>query len=148
MRSLAVSVALAAAACRSPTIGSCDDDLRGVYAAAPIGGAGTERWMILDNGDSLEAYPLFPDLAPPGLATEVAPRMIQLTRASGAIAGQLHRRFMQHAIACEATAPLHLTRCAGDTLELVAGDPSPPLTFAPCTWPPASPSRAFRWRRE
>lgn len=143
----AVSAVLAAAACRSP-IGACDDDLRGVYVAAAIGEAGGERWMILDDGDSLEAYPLFADEIAGGAATEVAPRVIQLAREHGAIAGQIHRRFMQRAIACESVAPIHVTRCAGDTLELAAGDPSPPLTFAPCTWPAASPSRALRWRRE
>jgi hypothetical protein len=143
---LAVGVVLAAAACQRAPIASCDDDLRGVYVGAEIGATGDERWMILDDGDALEAYPLFADLVSAS-ATEVAPRMIRLARDHGAIAGQVHRRFMQRATACESVAPIHITRCAGDTLELVAGTPAPPLTFSPCTWPAAEPSRAIRWRR-
>ena len=54
------AVALAIVACsRREPIGSCDDDLRGVYVA------GDERWMMLDQGDALEVYPLFPDGAAP-----------------------------------------------------------------------------------
>lgn len=149
MKRAAVGVALAAAACRSP-IASCTDDLRGVYVASPVGGEprGDERWMILDDGDALEAYPLFPDVIAGGVATEVAPRRIELARTNGAIAGEVHRRFLLRATACDATAPIHLTRCTGDRLDVVAGDPSPPIGFAPCTWTAAAPSRALRWRRE
>ena len=54
------AVVLAFAACsRREPIASCDDDLRGVYAA------GDERWMMIDSGEVLEAYPLFPDGADP-----------------------------------------------------------------------------------
>lgn len=142
-----MSIALATAACRPP-LTTCADDLRGVYVAAPVGAGGDERWMILDDGAALEAYPLFPDLIPGGPATEVAPRRIQLARAGGELAGKIHRRFLQRATACDATAPIHVTRCAGDTIELVAGDPAPPIGFAPCAWAAAAPSRAMRWRRE
>jgi hypothetical protein len=142
------AVVLAIAACRRDPIASCDDDLRGVYLAA------SERWMVLDHGTTLEAYPLFPDGAPAAragdaTALEIAPRVIDLERGSGApIEGTLHRRYLQRAEICDARVPVHITRCAGDTLELVLADPAPPIAFAPCTWPGPGPSRVVRWRRE
>jgi len=178
------AVVLAVVACsRRAQIASCDDDLRGVYVA------GDERWMMLDQGDSLEGYPLFPDGVAPdspeaplpgraagnglpagGLAGRgpadliVAPRMIEFqlapegaspgSSASGSptrkppVAGTLRRRYMRGAARCEAHVPVHITRCAGDTLELVLADPSPPIEFSPCTWPRPGPSYLVRWRRE
>ena len=165
---LAVLLASVACNCREP-IASCDDDLRGVYAA------GDERWMVLDRGGTLEAYPLFSDGMPPDPAGAlaaasapgggpptnagggpadlvVAPRMIELRRALPAqgatLAGTLRRRYMRGSARCEARVPVHLTRCAGDTLELVLADPAPPLAFSPCTWSRPGPSRVARWRRE
>lgn len=135
---------LAIAACsRGAPIASCDDDLRGVYVA------GDERWMILDGGATLEAYPLFPDAAgPPDLV--VAPRVIDLARAPGdpRPSGTLRRRYMRRAERCDARVPVEVTRCEGDTLELVLADPSPPTGFAPCAWPAPGPSRTVRWRRQ
>lgn len=139
---------LAIAAChRRAPLASCEDNLRGVYVA------GSERWMILDDGDTLEAYPLFPDVdGPPDL--EIHPRRIDLTRsaaassASATLAGTVHRRYMRRAEICEAQVPVHITRCAGDTLDLVLTDPAPPLGFSPCTWPGPAPSRLVRWQRE
>jgi hypothetical protein len=167
---------LAIAACRRDPIASCDDDLRGVYLAA------SERWMVLDHGATLEAYPLFPDV--PGGATgdavlEVAPRVIDFERGPGAdpidptgafaplgetrrqrrqgpqphdfaslIEGTLRRRYMRGRELCEARAPVHVTRCANDTLELVLVDPAPPIAFAPCTWPGPGPSHVVHWQRE
>jgi hypothetical protein len=124
------------AACGREPLASCRDDLQGVYAS------GGERWMILDRGAALEAYPLFPDGGP----GETGPRMIELTRPEGA--GHLRRRYMQGAARCDAQVPVRLTKCAGETVELVLADPSPPLTFAPCTWPRANTSRVARWTRE
>jgi hypothetical protein len=142
-RAAVLAGVLATAACsRRAPIGSCDDNLRGVYAA------GAERWMVLDNGDTLEAYPLFPDVdGPPEL--EVGPRRIDLTRAPAAtLAGTVHRRYMRRAEICEAQVPVHVTRCAGDALELVHADPAPPIGFSPCQWPGTNPSRVVRWQRE
>jgi len=174
---------LAVMACsRREPITSCDDDLRGVYAA------GDERWMLLDRGDVLEAYPLFPDgmpvdpasaprggrgagtgssaEAPGGGPAEVivAPRVIEFRSSpagsgpgSGAsglparkapLEGTLRRRYMRGAERCDAHVPVHITRCAGDLLELVLSDPAPPLAYAPCTWSRLGPSRLVRWRRE
>jgi hypothetical protein len=148
-------LATTAACHRRAPLASCEDNLRGVYTAGP-----DERWMILDSGDSLEAYPLFPDVdGPPGL--EVHPRRIDLTRGAAAsaasasttlvgtvLAGTVHRRYLRRADICEAQAPVHITRCAGDTLELVLTDPAPPLGFSPCQWPGPAPSRLVRWQRE
>jgi hypothetical protein len=164
---------IAIAACsRRPELASCDEDLRGVYIADG------ERWMVLDEGAALEAYPLFPDGDPaagpagpapppapagpggdsPGPKEDlvVAPRVIDLERAPGAsrtpemhsLRGTVKRRYMRRAERCEAKLAVHVTRCAGDTLELVLSDPSPPIAFSPCTWPGPSPSRVVRWRRE
>ena len=143
---------LALAACHQrAALASCDDNLRGVYTAGP--GNGAERWMILDNGDKLEAYPLFPDVdGPPDL--EIHPRRIDLTRAPAGsaapatLAGTVHRRYLRRAEICEAQVPVHVTRCAGETLELLLTDPAPPLGFSPCTWPGPAPSHLVRWQRE
>jgi hypothetical protein len=148
-RSIAAVVLALAACSHRAEIASCDDDLRGVYVADG------ERWMVLDNGATLEAYPLFPDGGAPGELV-VAPRVIDLARpadpspraANAGLVGTLHRRYMRRAERCDAQLPVHVTRCAGDALELVLADPAPPLGFAPCTWPGPGPSRIVRWRRE
>jgi hypothetical protein len=69
-------------------------------------------------------------------------------RLSDEMTGTLHRRYMQRADSCDARVPVVVTRCAGDTLELVLADPSPPLAFTPCTWPRPAASRVVRWHRE
>jgi hypothetical protein len=183
----AVTCAIAAAACRPRApIATCDDNLRGVYVAE------RNRWMVLDEGATLEAYPLFPDvvrdepatagegdgrpggvLAPTAAARalEVAPRVIDLTRRSGrtsaappasepsrsgdgapdpgpGLAGTVHRRYLAGVASCEARVPVHVSRCADDSLDLVLADPSPPLGFTPCTWPRPAQSRRVRWHRE
>jgi hypothetical protein len=163
------ALVLVIAACsRRDPIATCDDDLRGVYAG------GDERWMLIDHGATLEAYPLFPDgVAPHPADIVVAPRVVDFQRArpgrprpesSGSpaspdagpqrstgrttLTGTLRRRYMRRAERCDAHVPVHITRCAGDTLELVLADPSPPLDYAPCTWPRPGRSRLVRWRRE
>jgi hypothetical protein len=40
-----------------------------------------------------------------------------------------------------------VTSCKDDTLEIVLGDPVPPISFAPCAWGQNAPSRRERWRR-
>jgi hypothetical protein len=144
---LAIAVATWACSRRAP-LASCDDNLHGIYTADP-----DERWMLVDHRDSLEAYPLFPDAGGPR-DLEVHPRRIDLTRGSAApsapatLAGTVHRRYLRRADICEAEVPVHVTRCAGDTLELVLTDPAPPLGFSPCQWPGPAPSRLVRWQRE
>jgi hypothetical protein len=146
---LPAALGLAAAACdRRPPIESCDDDLRGVYEASD------GPWMILDQRELLEAYPLFPD-APPAPGLEVAPRAIELRRegAGDRLGGRLRRRYMRGPRVCVARLPVHVTSCAGDALELVLSDPAPPLAWPaepeqPCTWPRPGPSRVERWRRD
>lgn len=139
---LALALAVVAGACdRRAPIAACTDDLRGAYTA------GDQHWMILDNRATLEAYPLFPD-APTAAGFEVAPRVIDLSRKAGELAGTVHRRYLRGTARCEATAPIHVTACAGDALELVLADPQPPLTVEPCTWPRPAPSRVERWVRD
>jgi hypothetical protein len=123
-----------------PAVSSCDDDLRGIYAD------GAERWMLLDSGPTLEAYPLFSDA--PGSPDLVAgPRRLELARDASGLSGALRRWYMQRSALCDASVPAHVTRCGGDALEIVLADPAPPLSFAPCRWPSPADSRLVRWRR-
>ena len=140
MRKRAAVLAIAACS-RSAPIASCDDDLRGVYTA------GDERWMILDDGATLEAYPVFPDGAA-AADLVIAPRVIDLSRSGGALRGTLRRRYMRRAERCDAHVPVEVTRCAGDTLDVVLADPSPPAGFAPCAWPAPAAPRVVHWRRD
>ena len=133
-------MALLGGCSRRAPLASCDDDLQGVYAA------GAERWMVLDRGTTLEAYPLVPDPAEAGSASEVAPRLIDLARPG--LAGTLRRRYMQRDARCDAQVPVRITRCAGETIELVLADPAPPIGFTPCAWPRAGSSRIARWVRQ
>jgi hypothetical protein len=133
---LVAIVALLSACQRSSPITSCGDDLHGVYVT-PAG----QRWMVLDNGATLEAYPLFDDAVPDG-----APRVIDVERAT--MTGEVKRRFMQRELACDARAPVHVTACSSAGLELVLADVSAPLAFSPCAWPQAQPARVERWRRD
>ena len=145
---LAALAALAGACDRRPRLASCDDDLRGVYAD------GDRRWMILDQRATLEAFPLFPDVPPaPGL--EVAPRVIDLRRTEKGLQGSVRRRYMRGSQVCIAEAPVRVTACLGDALQLVIADPTPPLAWpaprAPvqrCSWPRPASSRLERWVRE
>ena len=143
---LAGTLAISSGACdRRPPLASCADDLRGVYAE------GRRRWMILDDADRLEAYPLFPDVTPvPGL--EVGPRVIGLRRTPDGIAGSVRRRYMRGSVPCVAEAPAHVTACAGDAIEIVLADPVPPIAWPaapkqPCGWARPDSSRRERWIR-
>jgi len=125
------------AACnRGPTC----DDLYGVWRSES-----GERWMMLDDRETLEVYPLFDDARGAG---EVAPRVIDLERRGDALAGTQHRRYMRAADRCDDRVPVRVTACAGDTLDIVLADSVPPLSYAPCTWPSRAPSRRERWRRD
>jgi hypothetical protein len=128
-------VALAACDRRAP-IDSCDQNLAGTWTS-PSG-----RWMVIDNGRTLEIYPLFDDSVPEG-----APRLIDLRR-DGKLAGELKRRFMRRAAVCEAYAPVRVTACKSDALQLVIGEVTSPLGFEPCTWPQQAPTRVEQWRRQ
>ncbi len=127
---------------RAP-IASCGDDLQGAWRDA----AGA-RWMMLDNGATLEAYPIFADVVPTAPDVVAAPRVIDLTRTGTALAGTTHRRFDRRADSCDARAPVHVTACKDDTLELVLADPAPPVDYAPCRWGGAPPSHVERWRHD
>lgn len=122
---------------RRAAIASCRDNLHGVWVT-PDGA----RWMLLDNGGTLEGYPLFDDSVPSG-----APRVIDLARGDQT-SGSIKRRFMQRALTCDARAPFSITACSNDELQIVRGDVSPPLGFGPCTWGAQLPSRVETWRRE
>jgi len=124
-----------------PKVMSCADDLTGVWSS-PAG----ERWMFLDHGPTLEAYPIFADGAGSGDVLG-APRVIDLHRLPTGLDGQIKRRFARRADACDAHAAIHVSAC-GDDLELTLADPPAPLELDPCRWPEPSAPRAERWHRE
>ncbi|MEO8703049.1 MAG: hypothetical protein ABI867_23590 [Kofleriaceae bacterium] len=132
-------VALLGCERRAP-ITTCQQDLSGEYVA------GERRWAIVDRGAQLEVVPLFADVpVVPGL--EVAPRWIDLERGDTGIAGFVRRRYMRAAATCTAKQPATITACANDAIDIVLADPSPPLTFAPCTYPRPAGSARERWVR-
>ncbi len=147
----ALAVALAGSACTPDrTLASCADDLTGVYL---VEGEVGRRWhLVAPKPGLLEAYPLFDDVrgvdAPPGI--EVAPRVIDLgeRRTSTAPRGKVRRRFMHGADACTAIAPATIVACEGQTVELVLGEPAPPLAYRPCAFGAPANSRRVRWVRE
>ena len=157
VRAALAALVLAACARRAP-VTSCDDDLHGMWVAPAgqaepdplhLGPAGA-RWMMLDNGATLEAYPMFDDAVPPaGTPPDLvlAPRVLDLAR-TPTLTGELKRRVMRRADTCDARAPVQITRCADDTLELVLVDPPLPLTLAPCSYPAPAPARVERWHRD
>ncbi len=106
----------------SAPIESCQQNLGGVFIADG------KRWMIVDSGATLEAYPLFPDL-PVVPEIEVAPRVIDLFREDTGISGRVRRRYMQRTASCLASIPAQITVCADDALDLLLADPVPPLQF-------------------
>lgn len=145
---VAIAIAVSAAACsRREPITSCEQSLEGAWQSDH--GTG-ERWMILESKGALEAYPLFPDGRLPGVSAdlETAPRVIDLSRAPGGVAGDVKRRFMRRGVACVSTASVHVIACANDVLELVLADPPVPAGFDPCSFPRPDSSRRERWRRE
>jgi hypothetical protein len=135
-RAAMIALAVLGSACaqREP-ITSCDQRLDGTWRSDHH----DERWMILD-GRALEAYPLVPDGPPP--------RAMDLQRTGGELTGDVSRRYMQRGIACIAKAPVRVTKCTNDVLELVLSDPPAPAAFEPCSFPRPDSSRRERWRRE
>jgi hypothetical protein len=128
-------------ACRSEPITSCTDDLAGTYRAE------SGSWNILDNRHNLEAYPMFDDTKQTIAGLEIAPRVIDLTRGDS-LAGQVTRRYMKGSLRCDAKAPAHVTSCKDNTLEIVLGDPVPPISFSPCTFGQTAGTHRERWVHE
>jgi hypothetical protein len=108
------------------SVTSCADDQHGVYVT-PAG----QRWMMLDNHATLEAYPMFDD----GTGSS-APRLIDLTR-SDRLDGTMQRRYGD---TCVGRAAFHVVACKPDGLDVVYAEP------AGCTQ--SLPSRAEHWRRD
>ncbi len=137
---LGLLIVLGVGCSKHATIASCNDELGGVWRD----GSGAP-WMMLDDDATLEAYPMFAD----SIGSDVlgAPRVIDLTRAGERLDGTVHRRFERRADHCDARAPIHVTACKDDTLEIVIADPAPPIDVAPCRWSVTPPSRVERWHR-
>jgi hypothetical protein len=123
-----------AAGCSSPSpITSCESDLTGIYDADG------KRWMLAESRGALEAYPIHDDSG----SGDVAPRWLELARTPSGITGLVRRRFSL----CDSEAPVRLTTCTDDTLELVLADPPPPLGKDPCRFGRPDSSRRERWTR-
>lgn len=138
----ALASVLVAGCSPRPHVGSCADDLTGAYE-----GAAGQRWMVLDHGATLEAYPVFDD----ALRLDdvlAAPRVIDLQRAPGGLTGIATRRFARRADACETHAGVQVTACSAAGLDVTLADPPPPAALAPCTPGVALPARRERWRRD
>ena len=135
---LVAMLAVVGACERRAPIASCADDLTGEYSS------GERRWMVIDHGLTVEAFPLFPDV--PAGTLETAPRAIEWSRGR-TLVGTVHRRYMQADKICIAEAPATIASCEGDTLEVVLADPTPPLEFTPCRSSNPEPSRRERWIR-
>lgn len=142
-------VLLGAAGCaQPPAFASCAEDLTGIYV---VEGQPAQRWHLIEpRAGALEAYPLFDDAplsaAPPGI--EIAPRALDLAHTAAApLRGTVKRRYLRGAAACTTSAPATITQCQGQTLEVVLGDPSPPLAYTPCQVGTPGASRRERWTR-
>ncbi|MBA2541927.1 MAG: hypothetical protein H0V17_19940 [Deltaproteobacteria bacterium] len=124
---------------RRAPVTSCASDLSGEYESS----AG--RWMLIDHGPRVEAYPLFTDVPAAG-DLEVAPRMIEWRRtADGSLRGETRRRYMKTSASCLARVPARITSCASDTLDIVLGDTAAPLSFTPCQFGRVEPAHVERW---
>jgi hypothetical protein len=134
-----VLLALLAGCDRRQAVTSCDDNLRGVWVTET--GA---RWSLLDQGATLEAFPLFDDALP---AAGGAPRVIDLAR-TDKLAGEVQRRFTHGPHHCVAKAPIRVAKCEAGSLQVVSTDPQPPLQFSPCAWGRPVESRVDRWLQE
>jgi hypothetical protein len=135
----AALIACLCACGRRAPITSCDQDLSGEYEGE------SRRWMIVDRGDSLDGFALFPDV--PASELEVAPRAIEWNRDGTHLRGHVTRRYMQGATICVTDAPATIASCNNDMLEVVLGDPPSPLRFSPCQQSRADPTRRERWIR-
>lgn len=146
-RAAMIALAVLTSCSQRDPITSCQQLLDGVWRSDHA----AEQWMIGERrGGTLEIYPLFPDRRSPSMPPELeaAPRAIDVTRTGGELSGEVSRRFMQRGIECISKAPVRVTACANDVLELVLSDPPPPAGFAPCSYPRPDSSRRERWRRE
>jgi hypothetical protein len=131
---------------RDPEIGSCRDSIGGMWRDAQ-----GRRWAVMDHGPRVEAFPDWPDTAPPpGAPTdlEIAPRVIDLNRVGGELSGAVHRRFMKGADGCDPSVPIRVRACRGKTLELELADPPAPTGFSPCEIPLIAPPMPQTWTRE
>ena len=99
--------------------------------------------MILDDDATLEAYPIFDDLANP----TTSPRLIDLRRMRETLVGEVHRRYTQGATVCDAKSQIHVLACVEDRLDLVLADPLLPVSFTPCRWVPMASHREI-WQHD
>jgi hypothetical protein len=98
--------------------------------------------MVLDNGPTIEAYPLFDDHVENG-----APRVIDVRRGER-FTGEVKRRFDKGGDECVASAPVRIAKCKANALHVVIADPPSPLSFSPCSWGRPNEPELDHWQRQ
>ncbi|MCX5747896.1 MAG: hypothetical protein NT062_35980 [Proteobacteria bacterium] len=133
-----------------PPITTCTSSLAGTWRAPGADPDQPQTWAMIDNGATLEAYPLFVD-ATASVSALSAPRVIDLRRDASGAGGTVTRRYQRGPTACVAKAPVHLVACHDDTLEVVIADPAEPVFIegdgddTKCLAGSTPPSRRERW---
>ncbi len=119
---LLLLLVIAACDTRAP-VETCTDSLEGEWDHEG------HRWVLVESPGRVEGYPMFADHpTTPTAGVTTAPRALDLPRTpSGLAPGTIARRYQLGAHACVATAEVHVVACAGNTLELVIGDPAEPV---------------------
>lgn len=145
MRTALLAVVLVGCARERAPLASCDESLGGVWTTET-----GQPWMLLEGKGAqrgqLEGYPLFDDIAGvPG--SEVSPRALDLSREAGALRGEVTRRYMRGSERCDQKAPITMSACRGNTLQVVRQEITPPASIAPCVPGLPGPMRHETWTR-
>jgi len=122
---LALSGALAVAACRAAPVASCQDDLSGIWAAED-----GRRFDIVDRGGTVEVYPLFDPVGEKQARPWRTPAKTELQRRGMVLAGTSTFQ-AQDARVCTVTTPARLEACGDGRASLVV-DLAPALDASAC----------------
>ncbi len=125
---LAAALMLAAGCERTAPLGSCADDLGGVWRTDD----GAVQWQVRDRGVRLDAYPLTKELPPAPPGTIAAPSMIDLQRKNGEVGGTVVRRWHRGGETCIVRAPARVRGCRDDRLTLTLESTSAPADWKSC----------------
>jgi hypothetical protein len=146
MRAALWAVLLVGCAKERPPLASCDQSLAGVWTTET-----GQQWMLLEGkGEQrgqLEGFPLFDDIAGvPG--SEVSPRAMDLKHESGAVRGEVTRRYMRGSERCDQQAPVTMSACRGNAMQVERREITPPVSIAPCSAGMPGPTRHETWTRD
>src|SRR5688500_8149099 len=122
-----VSVLLVAACTPTPPpVGSCDDDLSGIWGAAD-----GRRFHLVERKDKVEVYPLFDPSPAKERPPWRTPPKTELVRAGAALAGKTTIQVQGDRL-CTIVTPARLEGCGDDRAQLVI-DFSPEVDLETCT---------------